>query len=280
LDIDVLCEEPERMDPLFSERIVFIIRHAANLCTLDYKAIDDEPYTKYNIQLLQTCVTTLNSCKIKPNLYITYRRSIVKKSLCNLLMNINDTFSVMKLNVWSEEDDNFLLGIISRFHNLRVLEISNLIRSDDNYYDMNQFLGHLPLQELILHEKQQVASFPQQITALTINDIPLLTNSIWAAACNLKHLSTLEINCYDTEERQNGESLIFQSSNLQTLSGSLRAKTKEILTHQIIQPILDSCNNLTSIELAISSHLSTTFLVNANYYRKVESFLKEFDVYA
>jgi len=127
---------------------------------------------------------------------------------------------------------------------------------------MDRFLGHLPLQKLTLHETEQVASLPHQLQALNIGSdgTPILTNSVWAAACNLECLSKLEIECDDTEERQNEEPFVFKSSNLRTLSGSLAAKTEEILRHQIIQPILVSCHHLTSVNIHINSPLSSIFL--------------------
>ena len=251
------------MDPPFLERVDFIIRHASNLRTLDYIVIDQEESSNYSVQLLMTCITALELSESKPELSIATRHPILGDYLADLLLYINDKFLLTRLDVVSKEiHDSSLLEFLSRFHNLRLLEIWDFSSSGNNEYDMDPFLGHLPLLKLTLHEMEQVASLPHQLKVLNIGSdgTPLLTNSVWTAACNLKCLSELNIECDDTEETQNEEPFVFKSSNLQTFSGTLTAKTEEILRHQIIQPILVSCHHLTSVNLYINSSLSSIFL--------------------
>ena len=263
LDINPLDEEEEPMDPPFAERVHFIIRHASSLRKLVYIVIDNDQSSNYSVRLLRTCIAALEWAETKPWLSIATRRPILGTPLGDLLLYINDKFSLTKLDVQSEGiHDNPLLEFLSRFHHLRKLEIWNFCSSDNNEHDMDRFLGHLPLRKLTLFDTEQVASLPHQLQVLNIGSdgSPILTNSVWTAACNLKCLSELDIQCDDTEETQNEEPFVFKSSNLQTLSGTLTAKTEEILINQIIQPILVNCHHLTSIDLLISSSLSTIFL--------------------
>lgn len=265
------------MVPPFSERVDFIIRHAGSLRKLYYIVIDKNVSSNYSAQLLRTCITAVESSESKPRLSVATRRPILGTPLNDLLLYINDNFSLTRLDVdLKDTDNNSILEFLSRFHNLRVLEIWNSRSIHDNETDLDRFLGDLPLQEMTLHEIQRVASLPHQLKSLQLGSdgTPILTNSVWAAACNLKCLSKLEIECEDAEESRNEEPFIFKSSNLRTFSASLTAKTEEILRHQIIQPILVSCRQLTSIDLHINSSLSTTFLTAL---LSVES-LKEVDI--
>ena len=251
------------MVPPFPERVHFLIRHACGLRKLEYIVIDQKSSSNYSVRLLRTWLAALEWSETKPQLSITTRRSILETPLGDLLLYINDKFSLTRLDVQSEGiDDNSLLEFLSRFHDLRRLEIWDFRSNDDNEHDMDRFLGQLPLRELTLHETKQVASLPHQLKILNIGSdgSPILTNSVWAATCNLKCLSELDIECDDIEETENEEPFVFKSSNLRILSGSLTAKTEEIIGLQIIQPILVSCHHLTSVSLHINSSLSTTFL--------------------
>ena len=250
------------MDPPFPERVHFIIRHTSSLRMFEYIVIDRELSLDYSVRLLRTCITALEWSESKPQLSIAIRRRILGTPLYDLLLYINDKFSLTRLDVLSEGiHDNSLLEFLSRFHDLHKLEIWNFISNDNTEHDMDRFLGHLSLQKLTLHETGQVASLPRQLKTLKLasDGTPTLTNSVWAAACNLKCLSELDIECDDTEEWHNEDPFFFESSNLRTFSGSLAAKTEEILRHQIIQPIFVGCHQLTSVNLHINC-LSTIFL--------------------
>ena len=253
------------MVPPFPERVHFIIRHSCSLLRFEYIAIDNELSSNYSVRLLRTCITALEWSESKPQLSISTRRPILGKPLGDLLLYINDRFSVTRLDVQSEGiQDNLLLQFLAQFHDLQRLDVWNFRSNDDKEHDMDRFLGGLPLRKLTTRDTEQVASFPHQVQTLKIrHDGEILTNSVWAATCNLKRLSELNIECEDiedTDEGQDEEPIIFKSSNLRTLSGSLTAKTEEILRQKIIQPIFASCRYLTSVELHITSSLSSIFL--------------------
>jgi hypothetical protein len=68
------------------------------------------------------------------------------------------------------------------------------------------------------------------------------------------------MECEDIEELHDEDPFVFKSTNLRILSGTLTAKTEEILRKQIIEPIFASCQSLTSVALRICSSLSSTLL--------------------
>lgn len=249
------------MVPPFPERVHFIIRHAFNLRYFEYIAIDDDPSSNYSVRLLRTCITALEWSERKPTLSIITRRPILGNPLYDLLLYINERFSVTTLDVQSEgTQDNSLLQFLAGFHQVQHLVVWNF-RFDESEHDMDRFLGHLSLHKLTVHDTEHVASFPHQLNALEIQHHGTIhTNSVWAATCNLTRLTELYMDCEDTEEWRDEHPIIFKSANLQTLSGTLTARTEEILKNQIIQPIFTSCHQLTSLELYINSPLSSNFL--------------------
>ena len=250
------------MVPPFPERVHFILRHASRLRLLEYIVIEDNKSSNYSVQVLRTCIAALEWLEIKPQLSISTRRSIFEEPLKDILLYIKDRFSVSRLDVQSEGiKDDLLLQFLAGFPELQQLGVWDFKSNDNNAHDMDRFLGHLPLRELTIYDVEQVRSFPHQVQILDIQhgDI-VLTNSVWAATCNLKHLSSINIECGDTEECSNEEPNIFKSSNLRSLSGNLTAETEDILRQQIIQPIFASCQFLTFVELHINSSLSSILL--------------------
>jgi hypothetical protein len=249
------------MLPPFPERVHFIIRHATSLRKFDYIVIDDDESSDYSVQILRTCLTALEWSGSKPRLSISTRRLILGEPLEDILLYINDRYSVTRLDVESEGIRNDLvLQFLARFRQLQHLCVWDFKSNDSSTHDMDRFLRHLSIETLTIYYMNQVASFPHQVRILDIHDNSILTNSVWTATCNLKHLSELSIECRDLEERQDEQSFIFKSSDLRSLSGSLSTKTEAILRHQIIQPIFSSCQHLTTIELYISSSLSSVLL--------------------
>lgn len=256
LDINPPNEEEQ-----YLKRVQVILSRTSSLHTL-HIVIDGKLSLDYRVRFLQTCITELQHSKSKAHFSIAVPHSILGTSLGHLLLELKDKFSLTRLNVESEGIyDNSLLEFLSQFQDLQFLEFWNFSSSDNSDHDMNQFLKNLPLQGLTLHQIVQVASFPHQLKKLQIGSdaSSILNNCIWIATCNLKNLSELVIDCNDIE-KQDEEPFIFKSSNLRTLSGNLIAKTEEILTHQIIQPILNSCHHLTSIKIYINSPVSINLL--------------------
>jgi hypothetical protein len=252
------------MDPPFPERVHFILRYASRLRILEYIIVDNEPSSNYSVRLLRTCIAALEWSEIKTCFSIATRRHILGDPLADLFLYVNDKFSLTRLDIQLEGIHNdLLLVFLSRFHDLQKLVVWDFSLRDNNEHDMDRFLGRLPLLKLALYEVEQVASLPHQLKVLNIRcgGTPPLTNSVWTATCNLKYLSELDIQCDDTEETQNEEPFVFKSSNLQTLSGTITAKTEEILIQQIIQPIFVSCLYLTSVNLGINCSLSPIFLI-------------------
>ena len=249
------------MLPPFPERVNFIIRHASGLRKFRYIVIDDRESSDYSVQVLRTCVAALEWSESKPQVSISTRHPILGQPLEDLLLYINDRYSVTKLDVQSEGiRDDLLLQFLSRFHQLQELCVWNFKSDDNNAHDMDRFLRHLSIETLTIYDTDQVASIPHSVRTLSIHEDSMLTNSVWAATCNLKHLSKLNLECEDLEERQDEEVFIFKSSGLRTLTGSITTKTEEILKQQIIQPIFSSCQHLTTIDLHINSSLSSNLL--------------------
>jgi hypothetical protein len=250
------------MVPPFPERVHFIIRHAFNLRHFQYIAIDENPSSDYSVRLLRTCITALEWSENKPKLSIRTRRPILGTPLRDLLLYINDRFSVTLLDVQSEgTQDNHLLEFLARFREQQELFVWDFRSTDNNEHDMDRFLLHLPLRKLSVYDTDQVASFPRQLRALEIYyGVTIHTHSVWAATCNLTRLSELHMECRDTEELHDEDPFVFKSTNLRILSGTLAAKTEEILRKQIIEPIFASCQSLTSVSLRINSSLSSTML--------------------
>jgi len=251
------------MTPPFPERVHFIIRHASNLRSFQYIVIDQKPSSDFSVRLLRTCIAALEWSERKPTISILTRRPILGKPLGDLLTYINDKFTIMELDVQSEGvEDTSLLQFLSRFSELQYLGVWNLRSHNHNEHDMDQFLGHLPLRALTLHDSDHVGTFPHQLHSLDIQHHGTVhTLSIWAATCNLTHLSNLNMDCQDTEESQDEDTFVFKSSNLQTVAGTLTAKTEIILRNQIIKPIFANCRSLESVELHFNTSLSSESLI-------------------
>ena len=250
------------MDPPFPERIHFIIRHSHGLRVFKYIVIDDDPPSDYSVQLLRTCIAALEWSGSKPSLSIATRRPILGEPLADLLLYINSKFALTRLDVLSEGTRDDLLQFLAQFRNLEKLQLWNFESNDHNEHDMDRFFRNLPLRILTLHETMgHAASFPHQLEILNIGSGgTFLTKNVWVATCNLTNLALINIECDDIEEASNEEQFVFRSSNLQTLSGSLTARTEAMLTRQIILPIYAACQHLTSLDLHINSALSSTFL--------------------
>jgi hypothetical protein len=250
------------MFPPFPERVGSIIRNASNLQYLSYIAIDHDHSSDFSVELFQTIITALESSDIKPELSITSRRPIVGKPFGDLLAYISDRFTVKELDILSEgTEDAMLLQLLARFPQLQqlVLWFFGLIDSDPQ--DMDLALRHLPLKELRIYDSEQFASLPRQVQTLDIQlDDRILTDSLWTAARNLRQLSDLNIECDDVEGREDEQPLIFSSSELRSVSLSLRARTEEIIRRQIIQPIFTSSQHITYIELHTNTSISSNLL--------------------
>jgi hypothetical protein len=120
---------------------------------------------------------------------------------------------------------------------------------------MDSALRHLPLKGLRIHDSERFVSLPRQVQTLDIQlDDLILTDSIWTAACNLRHLSDLNIECANVEEREEREDeqpLTFSSSDLLSVSLRQSAGAEEIIRRQIMQPICTGSQHLTYVKLYV-----------------------------
>ena len=106
----------------------------------------------------------------------------------------------------------------------------------------------------------EINSFPDTLEALNLyGDNEILSNSVWAAICNLRNLQRLKLAHFSIDHWE--EPIPFRSSNLRTLFANVAAEREFNITTQIIRPIYQSCQSLTSVELILWTSLSTDFLL-------------------
>ena len=263
MDINPLWTEecPEKFPP-FAERVDFIIRHTRHLRTVDFTT----PYSLTD-GVLETFISALNGLEQKPEIFLSVHGSVIgdesdEPAVGEALLKMKDIAPVTKLEI---KLDGFReeLEFVSQFHQLRRISIFPAEQFDsDSACDFDRFLGGLPLIKMTIWSSLgKINSFPHRLETLNLyGDCEILSNSVWAAVCDLINLQHLELAHFDIDRWE--DPIPFQPSGLRTLFANVAAEEEIIITAQIIRPIYQSCLSLTSVELVLWTCLSADVLLS------------------
>ena len=262
MDINPLWREdcPVKI-PSFAERVDFIIRNTRHLRTVDFRVPKD-----LTDGVLETFTSALDGLKQKPEIFLSISGPVISDEgeetpVREVLLKMKDIAPVTKLEIWMGEFRE-ALKFVSRFHQLQKISIFPTVEMEsDNALDFDRLLGGLPLTKMTIWSSLgEIISFPHRLETLYLyGDSKTLSNNVWAAICNLRHLQRFKLAHFNIDSCE--DHIPFQSSNFRTLFVNFTAELETNITSRIIQPIYQNCPSLTSIELVLWTCLSSDFLL-------------------
>ena len=214
---------------------------------------------------MEAFISALNVLEQKPEIFLNLFKPVIgdeseENAVGEALLKMKDIVPVTNLVI---KLDGLVKGFefVSQFHHVRGISIFPTEElMSDRIRDLDRSLGGLPLINMAIWSWWDVTSFPHTLEDLNFyGDAEMLSSSIWAAVCNLRNLQHLKLAHFDIDRWD--DPIPFQSSNLRTLFANIASESEIKIMSQIIRPIYQSCQSLTSVELILWTSLSSDFLL-------------------